>query len=84
MYSYIGRSVEVLLRKVEALHLMDSKGPQGQVVVPAGWTPGGEVVINTKEGIKEYFANANKPAQSVICKPATVDVKKEPAAVSNN
>lgn len=54
---YIGRSIKQLLRTVEALKTVEDKGAEGQVVVPANWVMGKEMVFNTVEGRKEYFSN---------------------------
>ena len=50
----MGRSVDELLRKVEALKLLDS---EGEVVIPANWVPGAETIPNTIHGTRDYFAN---------------------------
>jgi len=55
---YIGRSVDELVRKVEAITLMDMNGPEEEVLAPADWVSGAALLTNDMSSLKEYFANS--------------------------
>merc|ERR1711936_653172 len=52
----VARSVVEVLRSVQAVVEVDKKKEEGNdVAIPAGWQPGDEVIINTYQGMKDYY-----------------------------
>ena len=49
--------MDELVRKVEAITLMDMKGPEEEVLAPADWVSGAALLTNDMSSLKEYFAN---------------------------
>lgn len=54
----VGRSVEEVLRTVQAIKEVDNRASEEEVdvCIPAGWKEGEDVIINTPEGIKEFYS----------------------------
>merc|ERR1719500_2293074 len=54
----VGRSVDEVLRTVQAIKEVDKKSNEMEVEVciPSGWNQGEEVILNTFEGKKEYYS----------------------------
>ena len=61
----VGRSVDDVLRTVQAIKEVDKRTSEEEigVCIPAGWKEGEEVIINTPEGKKEFYSKmvSDKP-----------------------
>ena len=56
-HSSVGRSVEEVLRIVQAIKEVDLQAcEEHEVCTPTGWTEGDDVIVNTPEGKKEYYS----------------------------
>ena len=53
----VGRSVDDVLRTVQAIKEVDKRTSEEEigVCIPAGWKEGEEVIINTSDGKKEFY-----------------------------
>jgi len=53
----VGRSVEEVLRTVQAIKQVDERaGEEFEVCTPPGWKEGDDLIVNTLEGKKEYYS----------------------------